>query len=58
MMNLNINYIFCYDVPAIEIFNQDHIPILQYWHKLDYDWLMYLIDFDYWLKNLDLFIMI
>ena len=51
-------YLTVYDVPQIEIFNQDKIPILQYWHKLvDFDWLDVPIDktFDYW-KNLDLFI--
>ena len=52
-------YLTVYDVPAIEIFNQDHLPILQYWHKLvDFDWLDVPIDksFDFWVKNLDLFI--
>lgn len=52
-------YLTVYDVPAIEIFNQDKIPILQYWHKLvDFDWLDVPIDkdFDYWLKDIDLYL--
>lgn len=52
-------YLTVYDVPQIEIFNQDRIPILQYWHKLvDYDWFDVPIEksFDFWVKNIDLFV--
>ena len=48
-----------FEVPSIEIFNQDHIPLLQYGKKLvDFNWVDVPItkDFDYWRKNLDLLI--
>lgn len=51
-------YLTVFEAPAIQIRNQDHIPLLTYWRKLvDYNWFDVPIDrtFDYW-KNLDLFI--
>ena len=41
------------------LYNQDNIPLIQRWHKLvDNDWLDVQIDkdFDYWLKNIDLYL--
>ena len=52
-------YLTVHEVPAVEIYNQDNIPIFQYWLKLvDNYWQNVEInrDFDYWIKNVDLFI--
>lgn len=52
-------YLTVYDVPVIEITNQDHLPIFQRWHKLvDFDWLDVPLerDFDFWIKNVDLYL--
>ena len=52
-------YLTVHDEPAIEILNQDHLPIFQWRHKIvDNYWEIVEInkDFDFWLKNIDLFV--
>lgn len=52
-------YLTVHDEPLLTLYNQDNIPLIQWWHKLvDNDWLDVQIDkdFDYWLKNIDLYL--
>lgn len=51
-------YLTVYEVPKIEIYNQDNIPIFRYGKKLvDYEGFEVEVnkDFDYWKKDIDLF---
>lgn len=51
-------YLTVYDQPKFWLYNQDNIPVVEWWHKLvDFNWIDVQIDpvFDFWVKDIDLY---